>query len=103
MLIDADLLALTVRLEFNIEMRERLAWMENIDDEVFLRSTRILFAGDITDMLEGVPKNFDVPFTVVDVDNPIDFRLSSISLFLIFSLIVLSNCALFGVFSGWLF
>lgn len=102
-LIDADLLAFTVLLEFSIEIREMLDWMENDDAEVFLSSTRILLAGDMTFMFEGVPKNFAELLIVVDVDNPIDLRLSSSSLFLILSLIVLSNWALFGVFSGWLF
>lgn len=74
--------------------------MENDDADVFFNSKRILFAGDMTLVGVGVPKVFAVLLMVVDVERPIDFRFSSSSLFLIFSLIALISCALFGVFSG---
>lgn len=83
-----------------MEIRERLDCMENEEDDVFFRSTSILWAGDITLSIEGVPCVF-AALIAVDVDNPIDLRLSSSSLFLIFSLIVFSSCVLLGVFSGW--
>ena len=88
-------LVFTVRLELSIEMRDKLDWIENDDAEVFLRSKRILLAGDI-----GVPKFLVAPLMVVEVERPMDLRDSSNSLFRIFSLIVLMICALLGVFSG---
>lgn len=100
-LADVMRLAFTVRLELSNEMRDKLDWIENDEAEVFFRSRRILLAGDMTFIADGVPNAFEVPLIVVDVDIPIDFRFSSSSLFLIFSLIALSNCALLGVFSGW--
>jgi len=88
---DVILLTLTVRLEFSVEILERLDWMENADAEVFFSSTKILFAGDMMVMADGVPKALEPGLITVDVDSPIDLRCSSNSLFLIFSLMVLMS------------
>ena len=118
MLAVVNLLQFTALLEFNIEILDRLDWIEKEDADVFLRSLRILqakiiskinnrhlknnylFAGDITCRV-GVPNNLAVDaFIVVDVDKQMEFLMSACSLFLIFSLIVFINWVLFGVFSG---
>jgi hypothetical protein len=87
----------------SIDTLDKLDWIEKEDAEVFLRSKRILLAGDIT--LDGVadPRIFTELLIVVEVERPIDLRFSNNSLFLIFSLIALMSCALFGVFSGCAF
>lgn len=100
-LADVILLTLTVRLELRREMRDKLDWIENDEADVFLRSSRIRLAGDMMFIAVGVQKAFGVLLMVVDVDIPMDFLFSSNSLFLIFSLMALSSCVLFGVFSGW--
>lgn len=96
-----NLLVFASRLEFNIEIRERLDWMENEDADVFLSSIRMRLAGDIMLTLAGVIKFRTLHFTVVDVDRPIDLRSSSVSLCLIFSLIMSIYKPQLGVFSGW--
>lgn len=65
--------------------------MENEEAEVFFRSTSIRLAGDMMLAAEEAP-NFTALLMVVDVERPImDLRLSSSSLFRIFSLMVFKS------------
>lgn len=99
-LVEVNRLVFAVREAFSREILDRLDWMENDEADVFLRSTRIRFAGDMM-LAADVAPNFAALLMVVEVERPMDLRFSSNSLFLIFSLMVFSSWVLLGVLSGW--